>query len=88
VHPALRNAPELLPHSLTYFNAFNELVCSRQIGMASGPIPYSEIISWVNENEKIGDIRDMYIDMIQFIDITSLNIDSEKKKTAKPNNKR
>lgn len=56
--------------------------------MASGPIPYSEIISWVNENEKIGDIRDMYIDMIQFIDITSLNIDSEKKKTAKPNNKR
>ncbi len=63
---------------MTYLNAFNDLVNSRQLGMNRGPIPYSEIIEWVDENDKIGDIRIKYIELIKYIDTTQLDADFER----------
>ena len=82
-HPALADAPELSQEAHPFLSAFHDLVNSRQIGMSRGPIPYSEIICWVNENGKTGDIREMYIKLIQFIDVTQLNIDHERENKKK-----
>ena len=86
VHPALVNAPELLPESVPYLRAFNQLVSSRNIGMGSGLIPYSEIIKWLDENKKSGDIREKYITLIQFIDAKNLSLSQEQ--TENKNNKK
>ncbi len=48
--PALENMPDLFLEAMPYWTAFAELTNSRQLGMSLGPIPYSEISCWLDEN--------------------------------------
>jgi len=43
---SIRNAPELWPGLEIFLSAFWELNSSRSVGLAIGPIPYSEIVEW------------------------------------------
>jgi len=46
----LEDVTDLFIEALPYWTAFAELSASRQLGMSLGPIPYSEISCWLDEN--------------------------------------
>ena len=67
--PELQNQPELFQDSIPYFSAFHALSSSRQMGFGVGYIPYSEICSYLNENEIFNfEDRLEYFKWIKFID--------------------
>lgn len=47
---ALNNQPELLIGLDFYFNAYQELLYDRPVGMSVGVIPWSSIIKWCKIN--------------------------------------
>jgi hypothetical protein len=77
--PALENTPDLFIEAIPYWTAFAELTNSRQLGMSIGPIPYSEISSWLDENiiYQIED-RHLYRHLISKIDSEFVAIQNEK----------
>jgi len=46
---ALLDEPELLQGLSIYYDAFWEIFPDRQLGMSTGPIPYSSIITYCKE---------------------------------------
>ena len=80
VIPELQNKPDLFDSAIPYLNAFHALSTSRQIGFGIGFIPYSEIYTYLNENN-IYDIddREDYYHFIKFIDVIYVQISNSKK---------
>ena len=53
----IQNAPELLPGLDVFYDAFNCLSTTRQIGMGLGPIPWTCIQAYADEYGFEGDQR-------------------------------
>ena len=69
VIPELENRPDLFPEAAPYISAFFSLSTSRQMGFGVGYIPYSEIHSYLNENQIYStEEREEYFRWIKFID--------------------
>jgi hypothetical protein len=77
--PELQNQPELFSDSVPYLSAFRCLSTSRQMGFGIGYIPYSEICSYLNENQIESYYREDYIQWIQLIDSIYVELQSKKK---------
>jgi hypothetical protein len=77
--PELQNKPELFPEALPYLSAFHTLSMSRQMGFGIGYIPYSEICSYLNENQISYSDREDYINWIQLIDSIYVSTQAKKK---------
>lgn len=55
---AIANAPELQQGLELYYNAFNVLTSTRQIGMAEGPIPWDKVEHYCDQYGIDGDQRE------------------------------
>ncbi|QEA09746.1 tail chaperonin [Pseudomonas phage Iggy] len=77
---AMRNAPQLLPGLDVYLEAMRELSSSRAMTeIGEGPIPYSEILVWLDENEWYNkEDRKYAIRVIQELDKAYCNYQSNK----------
>ena len=75
----MENNTELLIEAIPYWTAFAELSSSRQLGMSLGPIPYSEISCWLDENIICHiEERNQYRHLISSIDAKFVEIQNKK----------
>jgi len=64
----IRDAPELMPGLQLYTRAFRELSTCRQIGMGIGPIPWTAVNDWINQNDLTQDQAETLRHHIQAMD--------------------
>lgn len=72
--PAITELPDVSPQERWYLECFSKLESSRQVGMATGAIPLSEILyykQYLDEDEE-------FVDYIMFIDTVWLEENSKK----------
>lgn len=82
-YPILSSQPELFPDLKWIWEGFHILSSSRQRGFSSlQPLFYSEIVKYMDENHYVGEDRDYFMQMIQFMDRTFLE-ELDKKKPKK-----
>ena len=62
------NRPELLPGLGLFYGAFVDLHTCRPAGFGAAAIPYTAIVSWVDEVELVGDQRRRAFYMIHRMD--------------------
>jgi hypothetical protein len=78
--PSLEEQPELLSSGEQYWEAFWALISTRPIGFGVGPIPFTAIVSYMNE---IGlsdpDDREDMRKFVQFLDLRYLEYLQEKR---------
>ncbi len=73
--------PELFFDAAPFWIAFSELSSSRQSGMSLGSIPYSEISSWLDENDIISfEQRSLYRRFITKMDNKYVELKNKTKK--------
>lgn len=81
---ALESMPELYFDAVPFWEAFANLSSSRQSGMGLGAIPYSEITSWLTENQIISfENRERYRYFVTFIDGKYLELKNDDRKIKK-----
>lgn len=79
----IKNAPELLPGLEMYLTAFNRLSTCRQIGMACGPIPYTAIGVYADQQGFDEEHTDMLYFFMESLDLAFLNWSAKKNETKK-----
>ena len=79
--PPLLEEPDVSIYLMEYWGAFRTLSHSRSSGFGVGPIFYSEIVCYLDEN-KIFDSneREKYINIIQRLDTVFINLANSSKK--------
>lgn len=75
------NAPELLPGLEMYLTAFNRLSTCRQLGMACGPIPYTAIGIYAEQQQFDEEHTDALYYFIEALDLAFLNWSAKKTET-------
>lgn len=81
---AIQNAPDLSLLAIPYWQGFNELSTSRDMGFGIGYIKYSEISSYLDEHDIDGiEERQLFRRMINLID--SIYISHQNKKSETKN---
>lgn len=76
----IEQAPQLILGLDLYFDAFAELSSCRSIGMAEGPIPWTAIRAWCDENEVVGEQREKTFRIVRAMDVAYLKWRSKKDK--------
>lgn len=71
--------PDLLPGLKLYYEAFAELNTCRHIGTAEGPVPYTAVVQWMDENEVYGDQRSNGIRILRSMDSAYLDFLDKKR---------
>lgn len=74
----LKDKPAYSPYVNWYIRTFYSLCASRQIGMAAGSIPVSEITNYYN-NYEIPDDRETFLTVVQAMDGVYLEHNKPKK---------
>lgn len=64
----IKNAPELTPGLELFYNGFIECGTCRQIGMAVGPIPYTDLVAYCAGHEIEGEQREDFLWLAQRLD--------------------
>ena len=76
--PESKAMPELFFDAQPFWTAFTDLNSSRQSGFGMGAIPYSEISSWLDENDIVRfEERQRYRRFIGYIDSTYMSKSKE-----------
>lgn len=82
---AIQDAPVLLPGLGFYYEAFLELSSCRQIGMGTGPIPWTAIQEYADRVGIRGQERERFTEVIRAVDVAYLEhqVKELKKKEGK-----
>jgi len=84
VPDSYKNAPDLNVLTIPYWKAFSELTTSRDMGFGIGYIKYSEISSWLDENDIFEvEERDSFRRIINTIDSIYVSAQSKKSESKK-----
>jgi hypothetical protein len=69
---ALTDRPLLEAHLFPVMRGYQEICTSRSIGMAAGPIPWSELSAWCSDNGIVGANRLRWVRMLRALDMADL----------------
>jgi len=82
--PDALRIPDLFPDAMPFYQAFNDLSGSRNSGMSIGMIPFSEISSYLDEEQILSqEERGRWRHFITLIDAVWVSRQSESKKQVK-----
>lgn len=76
--------PELLPGLSFYLQGFQWLTTCRQVGMGEGPIPWTAISAFCNENGIYGECREDFFYHIEHLDVAYLTYREKSKPPPNP----
>lgn len=69
----LKNAPSLDPSLSHFYAAFCELTTCRMFGMSPGPIPWTAVMAYADDQQLYGMDRDDLLYLVRAMDTAYLN---------------